>query len=73
VASISIGRRPTFYEDGDVLVEAYLCDFDAELYGERGRLSFVARLRGEERFDSVGALVRQIARDVEATKAVVAR
>jgi len=73
VAAISIGRRPTFYEDGDVLVEAHLCDFDAELYSERGRLSFVARLRGEERFDSASALVRQIALDIKATKAVVAR
>lgn len=71
VAAISVGRRPTFHDDGDVLVEAYLCDFDADLYGERARVEFVARLRGEERFESPEALVRQIARDVEATRAAV--
>ena len=71
VAAISVGRRPTFYEDGDVLVEAHLCDFDAELYGERARLDFLARLRGEERFDSVEELVRQIAKDVGAAAALL--
>jgi riboflavin kinase / FMN adenylyltransferase len=72
VAAISVGRRPTFYDDGDVLVEAHLCDVDADLYDERARLGFVARLRGEERFSTVDALVRQIALDVEATRAIVA-
>ena len=72
LAAISVGRRPTFYEDADVLVEAHLVDFDDDLYGERGRLGFVTRLRGEERFDSVDALVRQIALDVAATRAAVA-
>ena len=70
-AAISVGRRPTFYEDADVLVEAYLLDFDDDLYGEVSRVSFVTRLRGEERFESVGALVRQIGRDVDATRAAV--
>jgi riboflavin kinase/FMN adenylyltransferase len=72
-AAISIGRRPTFHEDAELLVEAYLCDFDADLYGERGRVGFVERLREERKFESVDALVRQIARDVEATRAAVPR
>src|SRR6202034_3256471 len=48
-AAISVGRRPTFYEPGSasVLVEAYLLHFDADLYGEAGRVSFVSRLRDE--------------------------
>lgn len=70
-AAISVGRRPTFHAEADVAVEAFLCDFDGDLYGERGRLEFVSRLRAEERFDSVEALVTQIARDVEATRAAV--
>jgi riboflavin kinase / FMN adenylyltransferase len=72
-AAISIGRRPTFYEDGDVLVEAFLCDVDAQLYGEHSRLEFVERLRGEQKFDSVEALVAQIERDVDATRALLLR
>ncbi len=71
-AAISVGRRPTFYEDAEVLVEAHLCDVDVDLYDERGRLAFVARLRGEERFDSVEDLVAQIGRDVVATRGLVA-
>jgi riboflavin kinase / FMN adenylyltransferase len=72
-AAISIGRRPTFYEDGDVLVEAFLCDVDAELYGERSRLEFVERLRGEQKFESIEALVAQIERDVDASRALLGR
>jgi riboflavin kinase/FMN adenylyltransferase len=72
-AAISVGRRPTFYDDADVLVEAYLLDFDDDLYGEAGRVSFVAWLRGEERFESVDALVTQIGHDVEATRAALER
>ena len=72
-AAISVGRRPTFYSDADVLVEAYLLDFDDDLYGETSRVSFTARLRGEERFDSVEALVAQIGDDVAATRAALER
>lgn len=72
-AAISVGRRPTFYEDGEVLVEAFLCDLDADLYGERSRLEFVERLRGEQKFDSVAALVAQIERDVDATRELLRR
>ena len=72
-AAISVGRRPTFYEDGaDLLLEAYLLDFDGDLYGERAKVRFVARLRGEQRFDSVDALIAQMDQDVEATRRALA-
>ncbi len=72
-AAISVGRRPTFYEPGtaDVLVEAYLLHFDGDLYGEQARVSFSHRLRAEQRFDSVEALVAQMRADVEATERVL--
>lgn len=71
-SAISLGRRPTFYEHADAsLLEAYLLDFDGELYGEEARVRFVSRLRGEERFDSVEALVDQMGRDVIATRAAL--
>ena len=63
-AAISVGRRPTFYERRRTLVEAYLLDFDGDLYGEEARVSFVARLRPERRFESVEALVAQMHADV---------
>jgi riboflavin kinase/FMN adenylyltransferase len=72
-AAISVGRRPTFYEPGtaSVLVEAYLLDFEGDLYGEAGRVAFVSRLRGEERYDSVDALIAQMHRDVEETERIL--
>ena len=68
-AAISVGRRPTFYgDDGDLLVEAFLLDFTGDLYGEEAKVSFVARLRDEQAFDSVDALVEQMGRDVASTR-----
>ena len=38
MAAISVGRRPHYYEAGERLVEAYLLDFDGDLYGEKIRV-----------------------------------
>jgi riboflavin kinase / FMN adenylyltransferase len=64
-AAVSVGRRPTFYQPGTapVLVEAYLLDFDGDLYGEESRVSFVKRLRGDQKFESVDALIAQMRQD----------
>ena len=65
----SLGRRPTFYESADAsLLEAYVLDFAGDLYGQEVRVRFEHHLRGEQKFDSVDALVAQIARDVAATR-----
>ena len=68
--AISLGHRPTFYErPGDrPLLECHLLDFSGNLYGEPVRVRFVERLRGEERFDSVDALIKQIQADVDRTR-----
>ncbi len=71
-AAISVGTRPTFYEDGDVLVEAYVLDFDGDLYGQRVRVRFREWVRGQERFDSTEELVEQMNADVEATRRILA-
>jgi riboflavin kinase/FMN adenylyltransferase len=68
-AAISLGRRPTFYENAELsLLEAYLLDFEGDLYDQPAAVRFVARLRGEQRFESVEALVEQMGKDVEATR-----
>ena len=68
-AALSLGYRPTFYERQDTpLLEAHLLDFDGDLYDQKVKVRFVDRLRGEEKFDSVEALVEQMHRDVEATR-----
>ena len=67
-AAVSIGVRPTFGTGRALLVEAYLLDWDRDLYGLELRIDFLARLRGERRFDSPDALVEQMRRDVERTR-----
>jgi riboflavin kinase/FMN adenylyltransferase len=64
-AAVSIGVRPTFVTGRGLLVEAFLLDFEGDLYGRELRLDFLERLRGEKRFDSVDALVEQMHRDVD--------
>jgi riboflavin kinase/FMN adenylyltransferase len=67
-AAVNVGVRPTFGTGRAVLVEAYLLDREVDLYGHTLRVDFVARLRGERRFESVDALVEQMRRDVERTR-----
>lgn len=72
-AAISLGRRPTFYAQAHAsLLEAHVLDFSGDLYGESVKVRFVEYLRGEERFDSVDALIEQMQRDVERTRLVLA-
>jgi len=63
-AAVNVGVRPTFQTGRGLLVEAYLLNFEGDLYGRELRLDFLERLRGERRFDTVEALVEQMHRDV---------
>jgi riboflavin kinase / FMN adenylyltransferase len=72
-AAVSVGVRPTFGTGRGVLVEAFLIDFDGDLYGTELRLDFVRRLRGERAFATVEALVEQMGRDVEEAATVTRR
>lgn len=67
-AAVSVGVRPTFGTGRAVLVEAYLLDRDEDLYGRLLRVDFIARLRGERRFETVEALVDQMQADVAQTR-----
>lgn len=66
-AAISVGTRPQFYQDGELLVEVHVPGLDANLYDAELDVCFLQRIRGEEKFASVDALVTQIGRDVEQT------
>jgi riboflavin kinase/FMN adenylyltransferase len=72
LAAVNVGVRPTFGTGLHPLVEAYVLDFEGDLYGQRLTVEFVARLRGEERFDSVEDLVEQMQRDVGRTRELLA-
>lgn len=71
-AAVSIGVRPTFASGRGELIEAFLLDWEGDLYGTTLRLSFYKRLRGERRFPTPEALVEQMDRDVVATRKVLA-
>lgn len=62
-ALVSVGVRPTFHDDGRVLAEVYLLDWDGDLYDATLDLELDARLREERRFASVDALVTQMQAD----------
>ncbi len=72
-AAVNVGVRPTFESGRGLLVEAHLLDFEGDLYGATLRIAFLERLRGEQRFESVDALVEQMRRDVERTREICAR
>jgi riboflavin kinase/FMN adenylyltransferase len=62
-ALVSVGVRPTFHDEGQVLVEVYLLDWDGDLYGAELTVELLGRLRDELRFDSIEALVQQMRAD----------
>jgi riboflavin kinase / FMN adenylyltransferase len=67
MASVSsLGTRPTV-AGVEPLLEAHLFDFEGDLYGKRIEVEFVAKLRSEEKFDDLAALVRQM--DVDSQQA----
>jgi riboflavin kinase/FMN adenylyltransferase len=72
-AAVNIGVRPTFVTGRGELVEAYLLDFEGDLYGQELGIEFLERLRGERRFDSAEKLIEQMRLDVERARAVVAQ
>jgi riboflavin kinase/FMN adenylyltransferase len=63
IGLLSIGKRPTFYNEGDVVTEVYIFDFNQEIYGEDVTIELVERLRGEEKFNSANELIDQMNKD----------
>ena len=72
MAATNVGFNPTFTPERQVpSLEAYLLDFDREIYGEVLGLEFVARIRDELKFTSVEALVEKIHEDVGKTRGIL--
>ncbi len=68
----SFGRRPTF-DNGAPLLETFLFDFDGDLYGEPGLVTFVSWLRPERKFDRIDELVEQMKHDAEQARILLDR
>lgn len=60
---LSIGRRPTFYSEGEIIPEVYIFNFDNDIYDKRIILNLVELIRGEKKFDSAAALIQQMDED----------
>ena len=72
-AAVNIGTRPTFEStDQRSHVEAHILDYSNDLYTQKIALDFIARLRGEERFQGVEELIRQIHTDINKTREIIA-
>ena len=70
MATTSVGAKPTF-GNGQRAIEAFVLDFNGDLYGQDMELEFVDRLRDQVRFDSVKTLQEQMHKDVEQTRRVL--
>lgn len=64
----SLGTRPTVHEHGNPTLEVFIFDFRDELYGRRLRVDFLKKLRDEEKYPDLDALIVQIGRDVDNAK-----
>ena len=66
----NLGTRP-MVDGAQMLLEAHLFDFDADLYGRELEVRFVARLREERRFDSMDAMVQQMRLDADEARSLL--
>lgn len=64
-AAVSVGRRPTYYTMGERLAEAYLLDFDRDLYGQKVRVVIRRFLRPQRAYATQAELIEQMVRDVD--------
>jgi riboflavin kinase/FMN adenylyltransferase len=67
----NLGTNPTFVDRAELSFEVHLLDVTADLYGKRLRVEMVERLRGEQRFSGVDALVAQIRADIEQARGLL--
>ena len=71
-AAVSVGRRPTFYAEGERLMEVFVLDYAGDLYGKRVTVNLAHFLRPQKRFESIDALRQQLNDDVAAVRAALA-
>jgi riboflavin kinase / FMN adenylyltransferase len=63
---LSIGKRPTFYDNGGIVPEVYIYDFDKDIYDKKITISVLEKIRNEEKFSSPEDLINQMNKDKEA-------
>lgn len=63
---LSIGKRPTFYDNGEIVPEVYIYNFDKNVYDKKITVNVLEQIRKEEKFSSPEELINQMNRDKEA-------
>jgi len=66
----NVGKHPTF-DDSQRTVEVHILDYQGDLYGQELKIDVMARLRSEERFDTVDELKKQITEDIKQGRAIL--
>ncbi len=70
LSAVSVGTNPTF-SGRTRTVEAFVLDTEADLYGQHVAVDFVARLRGQRKFDTVDALIEAMGRDTDKARTIL--
>ncbi|HEY4754730.1 MAG TPA: riboflavin kinase, partial [Ignavibacteriaceae bacterium] len=63
---LSIGKRPTFYDNGEIVPEVYIYKFDKNIYDKKITVNVLDQIRKEEKFSSPEELINQMNKDREA-------
>ncbi|QUE85609.1 bifunctional riboflavin kinase/FAD synthetase [Exiguobacterium alkaliphilum] len=70
-AMTNVGRRPTFYDTGDVSIESHLFDFSEDLYGQLIEIEWVRFIRNERAFDGLDSLIAQLKQDETTARSIL--
>jgi riboflavin kinase/FMN adenylyltransferase len=70
-AMTNIGKRPTFGDSNERTIEAFILNYNQEIYGKEVKIEIIQRLREEKHFDSIEELKKQIAEDVKRGMAIL--
>ena len=70
---LSLGSRPTFHKDGDIIPEFYIFDFDRDIYDRVMQVNLVEKIRDEEKFNSVDDLITRMKQDEETGRKILSK
>ncbi len=68
---LSLGSRPTFHKDGEIIPEFYIFDFDKDIYDEVMQVNMIEKIRDEEKFNSVDELIIRMKKDEEVGRKIL--
>jgi riboflavin kinase / FMN adenylyltransferase len=70
---LSVGKRPTFYDDGIIIPEVYIYDFNKDIYGKFVTVNIVEMIRSEIKYNSADELIEQMNKDKELGQEILSK